>query len=65
MGYMTSAPCTETKLRMPESHALQFLHDEAVLDIAHAGAAVAFQVGAEEAEFGHLRNDLGGNRASR
>ena len=29
--------------------ALQFLHDEAVLGIAHAGAAVAFEIGAEKA----------------
>ena len=40
--------------------ALEFLHDEAVLGIAHAGAAVAFEVGAEEAEVGHFRYDLGG-----
>ncbi len=39
--------------------ALDLLHDEAVLDVAHAGAAVAFQVRAEEAEFGHFGDQLG------
>ena len=40
--------------------AFQLLHDETVFHVAHGGAAVAFQVGAEEAEFGHFRNELGG-----
>ena len=39
--------------------ALQLLHDEPVLHIAHAGAAVAFQVGAQEAELRHLRDEFG------
>ena len=33
--------------------ALQLLHDQAVLDIGHAGAAVAFDGRAEEAQFAH------------
>ena len=34
----------------PGIAALQFLHDQAVLDVVHAGAAVAFQIGAEETQ---------------
>ena len=33
--------------------ALQFLRHEAVFDVGHAGAAVAFEIGAEEAELAH------------
>ena len=33
--------------------ALQFLRDQAVFDIRHAGAAIAMQRCAEEAEIGH------------
>ena len=33
--------------------ALQFLHHQSVLDIRHLGAAIAFEVGAEEAELAH------------
>src|ERR1019366_939022 len=33
--------------------AFQFLHDEAVFDVGHAGAAVALEIGAEEAELAH------------
>src|SRR5262249_39151857 len=39
---------------------LELLHDEAVLDVGHAGAAVAFEVRAEEAELGHFGDQLGG-----
>ena len=38
--------------------ALEFLHDQAVLDIGHAGAAIAVKVGAEEAELAHLRDEF-------
>ena len=44
----------------PGIRALEFLHDQAVLGIAHSGAAVAFEVGTEEPEVGHFRYDLGG-----
>ena len=40
--------------------ALQLLHDEPVLHVAHAGAAVAFEVGAEKAELGQFGDQLGG-----
>ena len=61
-GYMTSAPCTETKLRRPESPRSSLLHDEPVLDIAHAGAAVAFEIGAEKAELRHFGDEFGRER---
>src|ERR1019366_2267689 len=38
--------------------ALQLLHDQAVLGMAQAGAAVAFQVGAQKPQFRHLRHNL-------
>ncbi len=38
--------------------ALELLHDQPVLDIAHPGASVAFQVSAEEAELTQLRNQF-------
>ena len=40
--------------------ALQFLHDQAVLDVVHARAAIAFQIRAEESQPAHLRNQFGG-----
>ncbi len=40
--------------------ALQLLHDEPVLHVVHAGAAVAFQVRAQEAEPAQLGDQLGG-----
>ncbi len=43
--------------------ALEFLHDEAVLDVGHAGAAVALEAGAEEAELAHLGNEFFGKAA--
>ncbi len=43
--------------------ALELLHDEAVLDVGHAGAAVAVEVGSKEAELAHLRNELAGEVA--
>ena len=38
--------------------ALQLLHHQAVLDVGHAGAAVALEVGAEEAQLAHHRDQL-------
>ena len=38
--------------------ALELLHDQAVGDVVHARAAVALQIGAEDAELGHARNEL-------
>ena len=38
--------------------AFQLLHHQAVLDIRHAGAAVALEVGAEEAQLAHEGNEL-------
>ena len=55
---MTSAPCTETKLRRPGIAAFDFLHDQAVLHVAHARAAVTVQVGSEEAEFADFGNQF-------
>ncbi len=43
--------------------ALEFLHDEAVFDVGHAGAAVAVQVRAKEAEFAHRLDKLSGEAA--
>src|SRR5579872_7184220 len=59
---MTSALCTETKLRRPES-ALEFLRDQAVGNVRHARAAVTVKAGAEEAEFAELRNEMLGECA--
>jgi len=38
--------------------AFQLLHHQAVFDVGHAGAAVAFEVGAEEAQFAHDGDQL-------
>ena len=43
--------------------ALELLHHEAVGHVAHARAAVAVEVRAEEAELGDLRNQLHGEGA--
>ena len=43
--------------------ALQLLHDQAVLDVAHAGAAIAFEIGAQEAEPAQFGDDLFGKSA--
>lgn len=43
--------------------ALEFLHDEAVVDVAHAGAAIAIEVGAEKAHLAHLGDEAGGKAA--
>ena len=40
--------------------AFDLLHDEAVFHVAHAGAAVAFEIGAEEAQFGHFGDQFRG-----
>ena len=42
----------------PGVAALELLHDKAVFDIGHAGASVAFEIGAEEAELAHDRDEL-------
>ena len=42
---------------------LQFLHDEAVLHIAHPGTAVAFEVGTQKAQFRHLGDEFCGETA--
>ncbi len=38
----------------------QLLHDQPVLHVAHAGAAVAFQIRAEESQPAHFRDQLAG-----
>ncbi len=43
--------------------ALHLLHDQAVFDVRHAGAAVAFEAGAEEAEVGHGLDQFAGEAA--
>ena len=40
--------------------ALEFLHHQAVGDVGHSRAAVAFQVRAEESQFAELRHQLHG-----
>lgn len=40
--------------------AFEFLHNEAVFDVVEAGAAVAFEVGSEEAEAGEFGDEFGG-----
>jgi hypothetical protein len=47
----------------PRIAALELLHDEAVRDVAHSGASVTGQVGAEEAELRHAGNQLHRERA--
>ena len=43
--------------------AFEFLGDQAVFDVAHAGAAIAFQRRAEEAEIGHGFDQFAGEAA--
>jgi hypothetical protein len=43
--------------------ALQLLHDEAVFDVGHAGAAVTLEVCAEEAQLAHDRDEFAGEAA--
>src|SRR6188768_3767007 len=38
--------------------ALELLHDQTVRDVVHAGASVAVQVRAEDAELAHARDEL-------
>ncbi len=38
--------------------AFEFLGHEAVGDVGHAGAAVTVEIGAEEAEFAELRDEM-------
>ena len=45
--------------------AFQFLHHQAVFDVGHAGAAVALEVGAEEAELAHQGTSSRGKRSVR
>src|SRR5437667_7853385 len=40
--------------------ALQLLHEESILDVGHAGAAVAFEICAEETEPAHFGDQLAG-----
>ena len=53
MGYMTSADCTLTKLRMPESPRSSSCVSRPYFDVVHAGAAVAVEGRAVEAELAH------------
>ena len=50
---MQSPDCTLTKLRTPESPRSSSWVIKSVFDVAHAGAAVALERRAEEAEIGH------------
>ena len=50
------------KASKPGVASLKLLHNEAVLDVVHAGTAVTFQVGTEKAESSHLGNQLFGKR---
>ncbi len=40
--------------------ALEFLHDQSVFDVRHAGAAVAFEAGAVKAEIAHGTDQFAG-----
>ena len=42
----------------PGIAAFQFLHHQPVLHVAHPGAAVAREIRAQKAHFGHLRNQF-------
>ncbi len=53
MGYMDQRGLHADERAHAGVAALQFLHDQAVFDVRHPGAAVAFEAGAEEAEVGH------------
>ncbi len=55
---MTSADCTLTKLRRPESPRSKLLHHQAILHIGHAGAAVALEVRAKKSELSHGLDQL-------
>ena len=37
---------------------LELLHDQPIGDVVHPGASVAFEIGAENTELGHLRHQL-------
>ena len=58
IGYMTSAPCTRGEAAQAGVAALELLHDQAVGDVVHARAAVALEVGAEDAQLGQLGHEL-------
>ena len=58
MALMAREPCTETKVRRPESPASSSAAGESVFHGGAAGAAVALQVHAEQAELGHFGHDL-------
>jgi len=47
----------------PGIAAFNFLHDQAIFDAIQAGAAIAVDIGAEESEFAHLADQVGGEAA--
>ena len=58
IALIASEPCTETKVRRPESPASSSIAARPYSTALAAGAAVALQVHAEQAEVAHLRGDL-------
>ena len=58
MALIASDPCTRDEGAQAGVAGLQFQRGQAVLDGAAAGAAVALQVHAEQAELAQLRDDL-------
>ncbi len=53
MGYMHERGLHADEAAKAGVAAFQFLHHQAVFHVGHAGAAVALEVGAEEAELAH------------
>ncbi len=60
MGYITSAALHGGEAAESGIRALQLLHDQAIFDIAHARAAVAFQIRAQKTEPAEFRDQLFG-----
>ena len=58
MGYMHERRLHADEAAKTGVAALEFLHHQAVFDVRHAGAAVALEVGAEEAELAHHRDEF-------
>ena len=58
MGYMHQRGLHADEAAKAGVAAFQFLHHEAIFDVGHAGAAVALEVGAEEAELAHGGNEF-------